>query len=81
MMVGGLDFSINLGNTSFYASYNKHNPLDNELQIGYTMWDKSNSSSVSNYVSGSVNSFKLSPAVAATLMFGPVVGLAAAAVI
>ena len=77
----GLDFSINLGNTSFYASYNKHNPLDNELQIGYTMWDKSNSSSVSNYVSGSVNSFKLSPAVAATLMFGPVVGLAAAAVI
>ena len=77
----GLDFSINLGNTSFYASYNKHNPLDNELQIGYTMWDKSNSSSVSNYVSGSVNSFKLSPAVAATLMFGPVVGLVAAAVI
>ena len=77
----GLDFSINLGNTSFYASYNKHNPLDNELQIGYTMWDKSNSSSVSNYVSGSVNSFKLSPAVAATLMLGPVVGLAAAAVI
>ena len=77
----GLDFSINLGNTSFYASYNKHNPLDNELQIGYTMWDKSNSSSVSNYVSGSVNSFKLSPAVAATLMLGPVVGLAVAAVI
>ena len=76
----GLDFSINLGNTSFYASYNKHNPLDNELQIGYTMWDKSNSSSVSNYVSGSVNSFKLSPAVAATLMFGPVVGLAAAVI-
>ena len=76
----GLDFSINLGNTSFYASYNKHNPLDNELQIGYTMWDKSNSSSVSNYVSGSVNSFKVSPAVVATLMLGPVVGLAAAVI-
>ena len=53
---------------------------DNELQIGYTMWDKSNSSSVSNYVSGSVNSFKVVPAVVATLMLGPVVGLAAAVI-
>ena len=75
-----MDFSINLGNTSFYASYNKNNALDNELQIGCTMWDKSNSSSVSNYVSGSVNSFKVAPAVIATLMLGPVVGLVAAVI-